>query len=83
MTDEGSDITPEAAFGLVDRAGDEIGRVFDWVARSNWAQAHANVCPVCSGHVREWVRGDAAEGRRGAGPRRHRRAVRRRCCVSR
>ncbi|MBX0295613.1 DUF7351 domain-containing protein [Haloarcula nitratireducens] len=37
--------------GLVGRSGDEIGRAFDRVARSAWARAHAECCPVCSGHV--------------------------------
>ena len=45
--------------GLVDREGDELGRVFDRVARSNWTQAGADICPVCSGHVASWVRTDA------------------------
>ena len=45
--------------GLVDRSGEEVGRAFDRVARAAWAQAHDDVCPVCSGHVREWVRDDA------------------------
>jgi len=45
--------------GLVDREGDELGRAFDRVARANWAQAGADVCPICSGHVASWVRDDA------------------------
>ena len=45
--------------GLVDRAGAELGRAFDRVARANWRQAGADVCPVCSGHVAAWVRSDA------------------------
>jgi len=45
--------------GLVDRAGDELARTFDRVARANWSQAGADVCPVCSGHVASWVRADA------------------------
>jgi len=47
--------------GLVDRAGAELGRAFDRVARANWSQAGADVCPVCSGHVASWVRDDAPE----------------------
>jgi len=45
--------------GLVDRSGDELGRAFDRVARSTWARASADVCPVCSGHVEARVRDDA------------------------
>jgi len=45
--------------GLVDRAGSALGRAFDRVARANWAQACADICPVCSGHVEAWVRDDA------------------------
>ncbi|MDS0279231.1 hypothetical protein NDI85_15630 [Halomicroarcula sp. S1AR25-4] len=45
--------------GLVDRSGDEIGRVFDRVARNTWAQAQTDICPVCAGHVRRWLRTDA------------------------
>jgi hypothetical protein len=45
--------------GLVERAGAELGRAFDHVARANWAQAGADICPVCSGHVDSWVRSDA------------------------
>ncbi|MDS0281944.1 DUF7351 domain-containing protein [Haloarcula onubensis] len=47
--------------GLVDREGAELGRAFDRVARANWRQAGADVCPVCSGRVDAWVRADAPE----------------------
>jgi len=47
--------------GLVDREGAQLGRAFDRVARANWAQAGAGVCPVCSGHVASRVRDDPPE----------------------
>jgi len=45
--------------GLVDRSGDELGRAFDRVARAAWARAQDDICPVCTGHVDQWVREDA------------------------